>query len=97
MRPNVRENYYVFLALSVIWLVGLSMIGPLFLGVYFFPCWVVSALLFAFLGFRFECPYCGNALVRPKITIGTVETTGYSAFPGKTCTNCRQDVTGKSP
>ena len=90
----MRQNYYVFLALSGISLIGLAVIGPFYLGVFIFPAWAVSAAAVAIASTWFSCVYCGHALVRPKMTVGTMELSGYTTFPGRKCTNCGQDVSG---
>ena len=92
----MRENYYIFLVVSAAWMVGLAIVGPLVLGIYVFPAFVVSASAVALLGLRFTCAFCAHPIVRPRMTVGAMETTGYTAFPGRTCTNCGQDVSAES-
>jgi hypothetical protein len=89
---GVRENYYVFLALSGIWMLAVGAIGPHFLGIWVFPLFAVSAVVVAVASYRFRCAYCNHPIVRPRMTVGT---TGYTSFPGKTCTNCGKAVSGE--
>ena len=90
----MRENYYVFLALSGIWLLAMALIGPFVLGWLWFPLMIISMIAAGAGGHWFKCGYCGHPIVRPKITVGTREMTGYTSFPAKTCSNCGQNVSG---
>jgi len=90
----MREKYYVFLALSLIGIIGLSMIGPIYLGRLFFPAWILGVAAVAFGASQFRCRACGHALVRPRTIIGAREITGYTSFPGRCCTWCDSDVDG---
>ncbi|WGM31125.1 hypothetical protein KKHFBJBL_01365 [Brevundimonas sp. NIBR11] len=91
----MRENYYVFLALGCIWLVAMGLIGPFVLGGFWYPLMLVSIIAVGAGGFWFRCVHCGHQIVRQKMTIGTREMTGYTSFPGKTCSNCGKDVSGQ--
>ncbi|WP_271086159.1 hypothetical protein [Brevundimonas sp. NIBR11] len=73
----------------------MGLIGPFVLGGFWYPLMLVSIIAVGAGGFWFRCVHCGHQIVRQKMTIGTREMTGYTSFPGKTCSNCGKDVSGQ--
>lgn len=91
----MRSNYYVFLLLFTVWVLALGLFaGPIVsvIGLLHPVIFIGSLLAFAVAVGQFRCPYCGHAIIRPKMIVGTREVTGYSLFPGGRCTNCDQLV-----
>jgi hypothetical protein len=91
----MRSHYFVFLTLSVAWFLALGLFaGPIasVIGIFHPILFVASAIGFTIIAGQFGCSYCAHSLVRPKMTVGSREITGYSLFPSATCTNCGQSV-----
>jgi hypothetical protein len=92
----MRSNYYAFLCASLIWMfliMGFASQIMSAIGALWYLLWGVSALVLLVSSQWFTCPFCDHPLVRPKMTVGNREVTGYGMFPGRTCTSCGEDVT----
>lgn len=88
----MRKRYYAFFFGFAVWVVLLGGFGPYFLRLGFWPAWLIT-LAVAFWGqFQFPCPHCGESILRPRMTIGTIETRGWTQFPGRACTHCGGDT-----
>lgn len=88
----MRKRYYAFLICLIAWLLFLSFAGPHVFGGWFIALFYVTILASPLLSLAFRCPFCGEAIVRPKLTIGTLETRGWTQFPGRYCTHCGGDT-----
>jgi len=91
----MRSRYFAFLTLSVAWFLALGLFaGPIasLIGIFHPILFVASAIGFTVIAVQFGCSYCGHPLVRPKMTVGSTEVTGYSLFPAAKCSNCGQSV-----
>ena len=91
----MRSNYYVFLALSVTWILMLGLFaGPIgaVIGVFHPILFIGSVIGFTVVAGQFACSYCGHLIVRPKMTVGSTEVTGFSLFPAAKCTKCGQAI-----
>lgn len=89
----MRSNYYVFLAVSSIWMLALGLLaGPIAsaIGIFHPLLFVVSPLAIGLLLGQFTCSYCQHPIVRPIMTVGVTEMKGFTMFPGPVCTNCGQ-------
>ena len=87
----MRSRYYAFLTVSAAWILALVLfVGPItaVIGIFHPILFVVSCIGSLIIAGRFACSRCSHPLVRPKMTVGTIEVAGYSMFPGASCTNC---------
>lgn len=88
----MRKRYYVFLLGLIVWLLFLFLVGPYVLGGWFVALFYITALASPFLSLQFRCPYCGEAIVRPRLTLGAIEMRGWTQLPGRYCTHCGGDT-----
>lgn len=93
----MRTAYYIFLACSVVVLLGFPVLAPLLLPtglrLFVIPLFVVLIGIQQLLSFQFRCRECDHSLVRHPIQIFGREISGYQAFPGRKCRSCGAEQT----
>ena len=87
---SVRSNYLTAFTLhwvSVLAYVLVPAFPPVLKG-WFFPGFIVLALVGLWISFAFICPACGLSLTWRKIPFNGATLYGYSPWPSRRCSGC---------